>query len=57
MEELEKEIRDLKRELFDLEKTFYHEKEVLIGLINTLAVAAARFPGILLRSLNPSLGP
>ncbi|RLB17099.1 MAG: hypothetical protein DRG63_04280, partial [Deltaproteobacteria bacterium] len=46
MEELEKEIRDLKRELFDLEKTFYHEKEVLIGLINTLAVAAARFPGI-----------
>jgi len=46
MKELEKQIKDLKKEIFDLEKTSYHEKEALIGLINTLTLAASKYPGL-----------
>ena len=46
MEDLEREIKNLKRELFDLEKAFYHEKELLIGLINALSLVASKYPGI-----------
>ena len=46
MEELEKEVKKLKKELFDLEKVFFHEKDLLIKVINSLALAASRCPGL-----------
>ena len=46
MEDLEKQVRALKKDIFDLEKTFYHEKEVLINVITTLSLAATRCPGL-----------
>ncbi len=46
MEELEKEVKRLKKELFDLEKVFFHEKDLLIKVINALALAASRYPGL-----------
>ncbi len=46
MEELDKEVKKLKKELFDLEKVFFHEKDLLIKIINSLALAASRDPGL-----------
>ena len=46
MEELERQIRDLKKEIFDLEKTTYQEKQALISLINILIVVASKYPGL-----------